>query len=84
MSKALTCREFVEFLADFLSDQLPPEEHAAFEAHLRACPDCARYAQSYATTTRLAALARRGDAEVPRDVPQELVESILALRRQGL
>jgi anti-sigma factor RsiW len=84
MAKALTCREFVEFLADFLSDQLPSEEHAAFEAHLRACPDCARYARSYATTTRLAALAQRGETEVPRDVPQELVERILAVRRRGL
>jgi anti-sigma factor RsiW len=84
MGKGLTCREFVEFLADFLSDHLPAEQHSAFEAHLRACPDCAHYARSYATTVRLATLARRGETEVPGDVPQELVESILAIRARGL
>jgi anti-sigma factor RsiW len=38
--KDLTCREFAEFLSDYLSRELPAAECAAFEAHLVECPAC--------------------------------------------
>ena len=40
---ALTCREFVELVTDYLEGALPPEEEARFEAHLAVCTGCEAY-----------------------------------------
>ena len=36
----MTCREFAEFLSDYLSGELSPETRAQFEGHLTVCPNC--------------------------------------------
>ena len=52
-ARSLTCRELIEFLAAYLDAELPPAEHAAFEAHLVVCPNCVDYLASYRETIRL-------------------------------
>ena len=78
----MTCRDFVAFLADFLSGELPARERQTFEGHLHACTNCARYLDGYRATV---ALEKRAfgdqDAPVPEDVPDELVDAILRARR---
>jgi anti-sigma factor RsiW len=78
----VTCREFAEFIANFLDGELPPVEQQQFERHLSRCANCSRYLESYRQST---ALGKRAfddeDAEVPKDVPEELVEAILLTRR---
>src|SRR5262245_7980905 len=49
----MTCRELVELLIDFVSDELPPEHRQRIEQHLRCCPPCEAYLASYQTTIRL-------------------------------
>jgi anti-sigma factor RsiW len=81
MSHRLTCREFVEFLADYLEGRLPQERLASFNRHLAGCPSCVAYARSYQDAVRLGREALRGpDEPVPADVPEELVRAILAAR----
>jgi anti-sigma factor RsiW len=76
--KRLTCREFVEFLADYLSRQLQPAQTENFDAHLARCPQCAAYLQTYRETLRLAPGAyRAAEGTVPPDVPEELVRAIM-------
>jgi anti-sigma factor RsiW len=78
----VTCREFAEFIADYLSGELPAETRAQFERHLVVCPNCAVYLSNYRDTI---ALGRRAfadeDARLPDDVPDDLVQAILASRR---
>jgi len=78
----VTCREFVTFIADFLSGELPENERQAFERHLLRCGNCARYLEGYRATI---ALEKRAfddqDAPVPETVPDELVDAILRTRR---
>jgi len=77
----LTCREFVEFLANYLAGELLPPIQAEFEFHLTDCPDCALYLKSYEVTVRLGKEACADlDAPVPAEVPEELVLGILAAR----
>lgn len=79
----MTCRELVEFLAEYLSGTLPPDQHAAFDTHLESCPECVAYLKSYQETVKLGKEAfRRPDAAVPDAVPDELVRAILAARRK--
>jgi anti-sigma factor RsiW len=79
----LTCRELVEFLADYLSGELPAPQRAAFNGHLAECPPCVAYMKSYDTVARLGRLAAAEDAPVPPDVPEALVQAILSARRDG-
>ncbi|MGH9429471.1 MAG: anti-sigma factor family protein, partial [Terriglobia bacterium] len=77
----ITCREFVEFLADYLAGALPRASLAEFEFHLTDCPDCVLYLKSYEATVWLGKEAFADlEAPVPAEVPEELIEGILAAR----
>ncbi len=75
----MTCREFVEFLAEYLSDELPEDMRVAFDRHLAGCAECTAYLTSYKETIRFAnAVCAEPEGPVPDGVPEELVQSILA------
>jgi len=78
----MTCREFTEFLHDYLFENLPADERALFEQHLAECPACVAYLDSYEKTIALekAALAVPEHVPLPADVPEELVQAILRAR----
>jgi anti-sigma factor RsiW len=84
MAVAMTCREFIDLLAHYRSAQLPAKERAAFAAHLGECPECVAYLKSYEDTVTLAKGAFQHSGEdVPDEVPEKLVQAILAARRKG-
>src|SRR4029450_1892376 len=77
----VTCREFADFMMDYLSDELSTESRATFEYHLSLCTNCRRYLASYRETVKLGKCAFEDvDADVPSEVPKELVKAILAAR----
>lgn len=76
----ITCRELIDFLMSYVDGELPPEQRAEFDRHLDACAACRRYLDSYRQTIRLAKGLKQ-DAPAPPDVPEELVQAILAARR---
>lgn len=78
----MTCREFVEFLMEYLSHELQPSQRAAFEEHLAGCRACVAYLSTYQETIRLGKLAYRGEDMVPEEVPEELVQAILHARKR--
>lgn len=80
----MKCRELLEFLMQYLEDELPPEERASFERHMDDCPPCANYIQSYRAVRAMGrkALCCEGDA-VPADVPEDLIQAILRARQEG-
>jgi len=79
----MNCREFTEFLHEYLSGNLPADERAAFDAHLAECPWCVAYLDSYQKTIQLeqAAFAAADDEPPPADAPEELIQAILHARR---
>jgi len=78
----VTCRTFVEFLMDYLSGGLPPAQRDEFDEHLAQCVACVAYMNSYAETVELGKAAFSDpDAEVPPEVPEDLVKAILEARR---
>ena len=80
----MTCRELVDFLMAYLDDELAPESREAFEAHLGMCPPCLAYLDSYRETVKLGkAVCERDDGPVPDDVPERMIEAILAARETG-
>jgi anti-sigma factor RsiW len=50
----ITCRELVEFLHDFVANELAPPRRDDVEQHLRGCLPCHAYCESYRITIVLA------------------------------
>lgn len=76
----ITCRELIEFIAEYLEDRLPTEARREFERHLTVCPSCVNYLDAYRQTISLgkAALAPTEDRAV---APDGLLKAIKAARQ---
>jgi anti-sigma factor RsiW len=80
----VTCREFADFMMEYVSDELPATSRALFEHHLTLCSNCEKYLTSYTQTVTLGQRAfDDDDAALPAEVPEELVKAILATRRSS-
>lgn len=78
----ISCREFVDFLMDYLDGDLPQGQREVFESHLGLCPQCHTYLDTYRETVRLGRTLLCGaDDAPPSDAPDELVQAILAALR---
>jgi predicted anti-sigma-YlaC factor YlaD len=75
----LTCREAIDYLADYLDGRLPPAEHHRFDGHLAACSQCVAYLRRYGQAIRLAHDTRHDD-DLRTDIPDDLVRAILAAK----
>lgn len=83
LAKELSCREFTEFLNDYVDDVLPPERKLVFERHLAICSDCRNYLQSYRETMKKSALALGHGLDVPpKPVPEGLILAVLRAARE--
>jgi anti-sigma factor RsiW len=79
----MTCREFIEFLAEYFSRKLSVDEHREFELHLDDCPECRAYLKSYEESIKLGKAAFiNPNAPVPLHIPEKLVQAILAANFQ--
>jgi anti-sigma factor RsiW len=78
----VNCREFVEFLMEYLDEELPDAQRSTFERHMGDCPSCVCYLETYQETLRLEReLCRDPEGPLPDDVPEGLVRAILAARK---
>ena len=79
----MTCQEILDFLMHYLDGELPAEQRAYFEEHLGECPCCVDYRRTYQETIRLGRAACAGEEAGCQDVPEALIQAILAARRQS-
>jgi anti-sigma factor RsiW len=82
-SFAMTCRELIDSIAGYLSEELSDADRAAFAAHLEECPECVAYLKSYEDTIALTKAVFDERREDLGDVPEKLVQAILAARGKG-
>ena len=75
--KTLTCREFIEFLDDYVDGRLPEERHSVFAGHLSRCIECTDYLDSYQRTVAMTGDVRQLE-QVAEDAPPDLVNAIIA------
>jgi anti-sigma factor RsiW len=74
----VTCRDFADFLLEYVEGELPAETRRRFDEHMARCPDCVNYLRHYTETVRAGRLAVAD--ELPADVPDALVSAILKAR----
>lgn len=72
---ALTCRELVDLVTDYLEGAMPASERDRFAAHLAACDACTEYVEQMRTTLELL-----GRIE-PESVSADAEEALLAAFR---
>ena len=78
----MTCQELADFIIDYVEGNLPDVQRTTFEEHLAVCPSCIEYLKSYRTTKAvLDDLGCEAKEEVPCEVPEDLVNAILAARK---
>ncbi len=78
----ITCREFEDFVLDYLDDELPALQRSRFERHIRFCRECRQYLQAYQRTLEVSrAVFPEPDVLVPDGVPEELIKAILKARK---
>jgi len=81
MSRRLSCRDFVHFLADYLAGELHAEQLAVFNEHLARCPPCVSYVRTYRQAVELGRAAVLGHGELaPADAPEDLIRAVLGAR----
>jgi len=85
MPLMITCREFEEFIVEYLEGGLTEQQRRVFEIHLRVCRECREYLAAYKAGIEA---ARQGLAEPagPKidDAPDDLVKAILASIEVGV
>ena len=78
----MTCREFADFMMDYLSGDLAADVAASFERHLSVCANCRTYLAQYRATVEAGKAAfADDDALLPDEVPEELIQMLLTSRR---
>src|SRR5262245_108038 len=78
---ALTCRDVIGLLLDYLEVTLDPDTVAAFERHLRDCAPCRAYLRTYDRSRRL--VGEVGQVEMPQELKDRLRELLLDRLRAG-
>ena len=78
----VTCREFIDFLDDYVEEKQAADVRAKFERHLENCPSCVDYLRTYKDTISLSRAACSADPSLPTpdDAPEELIQAILKSR----
>jgi anti-sigma factor RsiW len=59
--KDIVCQQAVELVTDYLEGALSRRQRRRFEAHLRACPNCAAYLEQIRLTIELAGAVQADD-----------------------
>ena len=77
----MTCQQLIDFIMSYVENQLPQEERSEFDRHLAVCPSCVNYMKTYERTVLLAKAC--AEDPVPADVPESLVQAILASQRKA-
>ena len=78
-TQALTCREIVELVTDYLEGELDAITTTAFDAHLDVCPGCARYLEQIRET--VTTLGEVSSDNLSAEAQAGLVDAFRAFRR---
>jgi hypothetical protein len=73
-----TCKEMTDLVRDYLTDALDATIKRDFEQHLRICPDCVSFLNTYRKTVALT------KAVESKDIPEAVGTNILTFLRERM
>ena len=75
----LTCKQFDEFMIDYIEGNLPLWQRISCLLHVRMCRKCARFVEQYKHVILLEKNAyAKPDDSIPEEVPEELLKAALS------
>lgn len=78
----MTCKEFEDFVQTYIDEDLPAQQQAVFERHIRFCRECREYLAAYRRTIEVGrSVLTNTENPVPEDVPEDLINAILEARK---
>lgn len=78
MHGMITCREFEDFIHDYLAGDLPKKQARRFEWHLKICRECRDYLRAYETSLEIGkSMLGSPSAPLPKEVPEDLIKAII-------
>jgi anti-sigma factor (TIGR02949 family) len=78
----LTCKEVIlDYLSDYLDVALTPEKTAELERHLKECPPCLAYLNTYRKTRELT--AQTAPAAMPEELKSHVRQFLLNQLAKG-
>ena len=66
-----TCKEITDLIFGYLNDTLSPSVSRDFKRHLRICPDCVNFLNTYKKTASVTRSIR------PEEIPPKIRQNIL-------
>jgi Putative zinc-finger len=73
-----TCKEITALILGYVNEQLRPRVKRNFQRHLRSCPDCVNFLNTYKKTATLTRSIR------PEEIPIRVRNSILDFLREQI
>ena len=73
-----TCQQMTDLVLDYLNDKLAPTTKRDFQQHLRICPDCVNFLNTYKKT-----VAVTGSVAID-EIPQTVRNNILTFLRKRI
>ncbi len=83
MPLMITCRQFEDFMIDYLEGGLSERQRFVFELHLKVCGECRAYLAAYRRAVEVSTNVEKdaGDVILP-EVPQDLIKAIVEARQE--
>jgi Putative zinc-finger len=73
-----TCKEITDLIFGYLNDTLSPSVRRDFKRHLRICPDCVNFLNTYKKTASVTRSIR------PEEIPPKIRQNILDFLRERI
>lgn len=73
-----SCKQIADLVFDYLNDKLRPNVKRDFQRHLRICPDCVHFLNTYKKTVSVTRTVR------PEEIPAKVKNNILAFLRKRM
>jgi putative zinc finger protein len=73
-----SCKKMSDLILSYLTDRLSPSFRREFEQHLRICPDCVNFLNTYKKTVLLTGSMNA------REIPQNVRSNVLAFLRRKM
>ena len=80
--RMITCREFNDFIIEYVEGTLTTKQVTLFKRHMKICPMCRNFLKTYIATYKAKShIFPHEDIDVPDEVPQDLIDAILAVKQ---
>lgn len=78
----ITCREFNDFIMEYVEGTLTEDQKTLFNRHMRVCPMCRNFLKTYIATYKAKGdIFPYEDIDVPDVIPQDLIDAILEVKQ---